>query len=70
MASTTLYKPSGVKVSVNDNSLAYALSLGWSSTAPDDRTEEQKTASLTGHYAPLTIEKKEAKPKKKNKSKK
>lgn len=30
----TLYKPSGKKVAVNDNSLEYALSLGWTKKKP------------------------------------
>jgi len=42
MASTTLYKPSGVKVSVNDNSLAYALSLGWTELDPTKVKAEKK----------------------------
>ena len=29
----TLYKPNGAEVKVNDASLEYALSLGWSKTA-------------------------------------
>jgi len=42
MASTTLYKPSGVKVSVNDNSLAYALSLGWTEKKPTTKKPTKK----------------------------
>jgi len=29
-----LYKPNGKEVEVNDNSLKYALSLGWTKTKP------------------------------------
>ena len=31
---TTLYKPNGVKMEVNDTSLSHALSLGWTKTDP------------------------------------
>ena len=34
MKLTTLYKPSGQAVKVNDNSLAYALSIGWTKRKP------------------------------------
>ena len=30
----TLYKPCGKEVTVNDNSLEYALSLGWNDKKP------------------------------------
>lgn len=30
----TLYKPNGKKVEVNENSLAHALSVGWTKEAP------------------------------------
>jgi hypothetical protein len=29
-----LYKPDGTEVTVNDNSLAYALSIGWTKNKP------------------------------------
>ena len=29
-----LYKPNGKEVEVNDNSLAYALSIGWTKNKP------------------------------------
>jgi len=29
-----LYKPNGVEVTVNDNSLDYALSIGWTKKKP------------------------------------
>ena len=33
-----LYKPNGQEVKVNDNSLEYALSLGWTKTNPVKKT--------------------------------
>lgn len=37
-----LYKPNGQEVKVNDNSLEYALSLGWSKSAPKAKKATQK----------------------------
>lgn len=38
----TLYKPNGTKVTVNDNSLSYALSIGWTKEDPTAKPEPKK----------------------------
>ena len=38
----TLYKQCGKEVKVNDNSLAHALSLGWTKKKPDDKKQPTK----------------------------
>ena len=38
----TLYKPNGVEVQVNENSLEYALSLGWTADKPAEKKEAKK----------------------------
>ena len=35
----TLYKPCGKEVQVNDNSLEYALSLGWTKKKPSKKAK-------------------------------
>jgi len=35
----TLYKPDGREIKVNDNSLEYALSLGWTDKKPEEKKE-------------------------------
>ena len=37
-----LYKPSGQEVEVNDNSLEYALSLGWTKKKPVKKKATKK----------------------------
>lgn len=37
-----LYKPSGHEVEVNDNSLEYALSIGWTKEKPKAKKEVKK----------------------------
>lgn len=37
-----LYKPNGQEVEVNDNSLAYALSLGWTKKKPVKKAPAKK----------------------------
>lgn len=37
----TLYKPNGKEVKVNDNSLEYALSLGWTKAKPTAKKAEE-----------------------------
>jgi hypothetical protein len=36
-----LYKKDGTEVNVNDNSLAHALSLGWSKTNPAKKADKK-----------------------------
>ena len=38
----TLYKKDGTKVEVNDNSLEYALSIGWTAKNPTKKAEVKK----------------------------
>ena len=38
-----LYKPCGKEMTVNDNSLEYALSLGWTKTDPKAKKEPKKS---------------------------
>ena len=38
----TLYKPNGKEVTVNDNSLEYALSIGWNDKKPVKKAEPKK----------------------------
>jgi hypothetical protein len=38
-----LYKPCGKEMEVNDNSLCYALSLGWSEKKPTKKAPVKKT---------------------------
>ncbi len=38
----TLYKKDGTKVLVNDNSLNYALSIGWTAKKPAKKAEAKK----------------------------
>jgi len=40
----TLYKPDGTKMEVNDNSLSYALSLGWTEKKPTKKRAPKKKA--------------------------
>lgn len=40
----TLYKKDGIKVKVNDSSLEYALSIGWSKTDPTAKKAAKKPA--------------------------
>jgi hypothetical protein len=40
----TLYKPDGTKMEVNDNSLARALSLGWTEKNPAKKRAPKKKA--------------------------
>ncbi|MCP4323355.1 MAG: hypothetical protein GY787_16205 [Alteromonadales bacterium] len=40
-----LYKPCGKEVEVNDNSLEYALSLGWAKTNPKKKKASTKKAT-------------------------
>ena len=35
----TLYKPNGTEIQVNDNSLEYALSLGWTKKKPTKKAK-------------------------------
>ena len=37
-----LYKPNGKEVTVNDNSLEYALSIGWNDKKPVKKAEPKK----------------------------
>ena len=37
----TLYKKDGTKVEVNDNSLEYALSIGWSKKEPKKESKKE-----------------------------
>lgn len=37
-----LYKPNGQEVEVNENSLAYALSLGWTEKKPAKKAAPKK----------------------------
>ncbi len=37
-----LYKPNGKEVEVNDNSLSYALSLGWTEKKPTKKKATKK----------------------------
>ena len=37
-----LYKPNGKEVEVNDNSLEYALSIGWTKSDPTEKKVEKK----------------------------
>ena len=37
-----LYKPNGKEMTVNDNSLAYALSIGWTKEDPNAKKEVKK----------------------------
>ncbi len=37
-----LYKPNGKEVEVNDNSLEYALSIGWTKTNPKAKKADKK----------------------------
>ena len=39
-----LYKPNGKEVTVNDNSLAHALSIGWTKTDPTKKAATKKPA--------------------------
>lgn len=39
-----LYKPNGKEVTVNDNSLAYALSIGWTKENPTKKPVAKKPA--------------------------
>lgn len=39
----TLYKPSGKEMQVNDNSLEYALELGWSDKKPATKKKSSKS---------------------------
>ena len=39
-----LYKKDGTKVTVNDNSLEHALSIGWSKTNPATKPAAKKPA--------------------------
>jgi len=41
---TNLYKKNGVEMHINDNSLEYALSLGWTKTKPKKATKSKKEA--------------------------
>lgn len=45
MKLTVLYKPCGKEMEVNENSLAYALSLGWTEESPikEQKKEEKKS---------------------------
>lgn len=38
----TLYKPDGREIKVNDNSLKYALNLGWTTEKPKTETPKRK----------------------------
>jgi hypothetical protein len=38
-----LFKPNGKEVQVNDNSLAYALSIGWTVEDPTAKVEPEVT---------------------------
>lgn len=38
----TLYKPDGKAVEVNENSLKYALSIGWTKTEPKGKNKKAK----------------------------
>ena len=38
-----LYKPSGKEVEVNDSSLSYALSIGWTVEDPTKEVEKKPT---------------------------
>ena len=39
----TLYNPSGAEVQVNDDSLKFALGLGWSKEKPEKKTKKKAT---------------------------
>ena len=39
----TLYKPCGKEMTVNDNSLSYALSIGWTVEDPTAKVEPEIT---------------------------
>ena len=39
-----LYKPNGTPITVNDNSLEYALSIGWTKSDPKAKKESKKPA--------------------------
>ncbi|MEE8209083.1 MAG: hypothetical protein V3T88_09075 [Nitrosomonadaceae bacterium] len=43
---TTLYKPCGKEVVVNNNSLSHALSLGWTTRETPEEKTEAKQAEL------------------------
>ena len=45
-----LYKPSGQEVTVNDNSLEYALSIGWSKTDPTKSTKKQSKSTVKSTF--------------------
>ena len=38
-----LYKPSGAEVEVNDDSLEFALGLGWTKKKPEKKTKKKAT---------------------------
>lgn len=40
---TKLYKPCGKEMHVNEKSLEYALSLGWTSEAPEKEESKEET---------------------------
>ena len=43
----TLYKPCGKKMSVNDNSLSHALSIGWTVKDPASKPESTTKKKAT-----------------------
>ena len=64
----TLYKPNGKEVQVNDNSLAHALSIGWTSEDPTEVVEvEEVVAEEVIEVVEVEVEKKEPTKKKANK---
>ena len=64
----TLFKPNGKEVQVNDNSLAYALSIGWTVEDPTKEAEvEEVIAEVTEEVIEAEVEKKEPTKKKANK---
>ena len=56
---TILYKPSGVKICVNDSSLEHAISLGWSEFTPLE-AEAKKAADEKVKADKLAVELKAA----------
>jgi len=56
----TLFKPNGKEVQVNDNSLAYALSIGWAVEDPTKEVEviEEVTEEVAEEVIEVEVEKK------------
>jgi len=52
---TTLYKPCGAKIRVNDSSLEHAISLGWSEYTPLE-AEAKKAANEKAKADKLAVE--------------